>query len=700
MFRFLCLCRSALLVLVLLGILGAGAGLYYLNREGFPGAWGERIESEFARRGLHVEFESLQYSVRAGVVGHGVQFYNTEGKLVMRAEKVRLDVDKTKILRGRFRLRDLDVEGARMFLPVTEKGEPLELSQLSGRLRLTGERRLELKELVGTVRGLQVRIVADVLLPLQRRSEGKEGRENREALIRTVLEELDRWQFAARAPVLDLEIEGDMNGVEKMKTRFSLRAGDLERSGYRLRSLELAGDFQRSVLVFSRFDLADAHGAARGRADWDLQRAEGRFELDSEAHILRMLRVWLGVDRFDRLLADRPPRLRAEGEVARREDGTWSVGLTGRAEIGKFRFLGLAFDRLASDFSWQDGALFLQDLGVAQGEKRLDGRVMMREGVIRYAINSSLPLATSRPFIEKGSQLDQILSQIEMRENSVLAIEAEGTINREKLTEWESRGKAYATNVIYRGVPLTHVTGDYEVSPLGSSFRRIGARFDDEKNRLAQRYGAGGSDEIFADEISFASSDKLLRIKGLRGRFWPASLTAMFHQKVARTLEEQLRFRQLPTLRLDGVIDLVKPGRRTDYRISAKPNGPMDYPFLGKVITLNEFRSAVRVTHQRVDLADISFQTFGAPVSGELRLDFPPGEAAKFGGWLMWKRLPVARLGRVYGFGEDNPGYLTGRFDFQTRATNVRALNGKGILALERGDLVSLPVLGPLSPLI
>ncbi|MEK6193143.1 MAG: AsmA-like C-terminal region-containing protein, partial [Deltaproteobacteria bacterium] len=45
-------------------------------------------------------------------------------------------------------------------------------------------------------------------------------------------------------------------------------------------------------------------------------------------------------------------------------------------------------------------------------------------------------------------------------------------------------------------------------------------------------------------------------------------------------------------------------------------------------------------------------------------------------------------------------GLLTGRIDFNGENNNMRKFNGKGSLALEKGNLFSVPLLGPISPLV
>lgn len=700
MFRLFCLCRSCLQVLLLLAVIGTICGLVYLNEKGFPGAWGDRVQDELERRGMNVEFSTLQYNLVDGVVGRDVSFFSDEGKLLLTAKKVKIDVDKTKALRGKIQLREFAVEGGQAFYDILDEPENLVLSDFSGKLVLIDQGHLLVQEAAGRVRGIEVAVNADVILPLKKKKDEKDGKIARDRLIRAFLTELDRWSFAAEPPRLAIKLRGDLAEPTKLETKFSLRAEDLERDGYSLQEIACDGELAGPLLTLDHLMLRDKSGKASGRADWQMVDREGRFRLESDLHLTRMLRVCFGMNQFDRFSSEKVPRLKIEGTVRADEEKKWSVGATGEVSVGKCRVLGTDFESLQSNFSWQNGDLFLQDLTVKHLRGQLDGQIMLRAGVIRYEAKSTLPLSAFQPLIAPGSGLEKVLSRLEFNDSSVLALDAKGTINRKNLTEWESTGKAYATGVSYNSVPMNYLSADYVMSPLDSDFRRVSAQLADGENALARRFGAAGSQEMHADRITYNKEERLLNISKLQGTFWPASLVRMFNPKVAEFLETNIRLHQPPALVLDGVFDLVKPSKRSAYHISLNPNGPLDYTFLGKSLQVDKFRADLSVDDRVITLRDMSFQTLGSPFAGNIVVTLAPGEKAKFRGGMMWTRVALNEIGRKYGFKKEVAGDLTGRLDFSGVAGDARKLNGKGIVALERGELVSLPVLGPLSPLI
>ena len=67
---------------------------------------------------------------------------------------------------------------------------------------------------------------------------------------------------------------------------------------------------------------------------------------------------------------------------------------------------------------------------------------------------------------------------------------------------------------------------------------------------------------------------------------------------------------------------------------------------------------------------------------------------------MKWDQLSFPLVSRTYEFKEEEKGTLTGSIDFNGTANGIRGFNADGLIGITKGNLVSLPVLGPLSPVI
>ncbi|NRB26285.1 MAG: hypothetical protein HRU37_01225, partial [Roseibacillus sp.] len=134
LFRRLHHFKALVLVSLTLVMLGAFAGLYWLNSHGFAGRWSERIATELARRGIHAEFESVRFSPTRGVIVKEVFFFTDETRQEIYAHLpvLRFDVDRGKAFRGELQIRRANMEDAQLTVPVGEDVS-LQIDDLTGR---------------------------------------------------------------------------------------------------------------------------------------------------------------------------------------------------------------------------------------------------------------------------------------------------------------------------------------------------------------------------------------------------------------------------------------------------------------------------------------------------------------------------------------------------------------------------------------
>jgi len=71
-----------------------------------------------------------------------------------------------------------------------------------------------------------------------------------------------------------------------------------------------------------------------------------------------------------------------------------------------------------------------------------------------------------------------------------------------------------------------------------------------------------------------------------------------------------------------------------------------------------------------------------------------------YDGELRMNALSYQRFAQVYSPGNESEGDITGHFKFTGRMNDWKALKGGGALSILNGNLMALPVLGPLTPVI
>jgi hypothetical protein len=171
-------------------------------------------------------------------------------------------------------------------------------------------------------------------------------------------------------------------------------------------------------------------------------------------------------------------------------------------------------------------------------------------------------------------------------------------------------------------------------------------------------------------------------------------MVRFFAAKIADGLE-QYRFHQPPELSASGVVD-VTPQGRTALDISFRSDQSADYVFLGKNVTLGRPSGKVSIRGEKVTVSDLKVEAFEGPVVGQINYL----GAQKLSGELSWTDLSLASVTSTYGFKMKGGGKGTGRIDFSLTDGKVSTMDGNGLLALENAELFSVPMFGPLTPLV
>jgi hypothetical protein len=175
---------------------------------------------------------------------------------------------------------------------------------------------------------------------------------------------------------------------------------------------------------------------------------------------------------------------------------------------------------------------------------------------------------------------------------------------------------------------------------------------------------------------------------------WPAPLVRLFAPSIADDLESY-RFHRPPRLSGNGMIDVGGNGS-TRLEIPFQSESSVDYEFLGKFITLDQPRATVSVNGKQVRVDNLKASVFDGPITAS----FNYAGKGRLEGELSWTRVDLAALASCYDQNIKAGGQFMGRIQFGMNGGKVETMEGDGLFALEKTELFSVPIFGPLSPLI
>lgn len=693
--------RTLAFLLILSAVLGTVGVLWWANHTGLPEPWRAAIEREAAKQGVHLKIGGLRYIVFRGIVATDVRIYSEPEHLreFSRLERVVLGFDNTKLARGIIHLKKLQLDDARLVLAVDPKdleSETLDITDANGTVWTPGGRRLEIRDARGKIAGINVTLNARLIGYQQEGNkppdESNEGK--RRILLAQVINELKKWNFDRNhAPALRITAEGDINDHSSITAKIGLRISDIEKNGHVLDEVTAQADMAGDVLTVTSLRAADSRGVFEGHIDYNLRDREGRFDVSSSLEVPRLLTAWLGLPALHDVSIGGKQLLEAEGDFQLNEKNVPQIKLTGHARCESVTLRGMPFDAVEGAFSWRDGDLFLRDLRLIRRDGEARGKAMIEWPLVRLELHSTLPVPVYRPFFVK-QPLEIVLNDFSERDGAAVDVRLEGGFDMTNKFAWAYTGSGSVRNLNYKGVPVNSAKCQFSLNHHELDFYDGTVVFDYSDYALHQAFNGPDDGTAKVGRIRYDAPSKLVEVADVRGAFWAAPMVRLFAPKVADTLE-QYRFHQPPELKGAGVVD-VTPQGRTALDVSFRSDHPADYQFLGENLRLGRPAGEVAIRGERTHVTDLKLDAFDGPVAG----NFEYLGGGRLQGELSWTKLSIPGLTSTYGFQMKGAGDVTGRIDFSLTDGKVETMDGEGLLALEKAELLSVPMFGPLTPLI
>jgi len=698
--------------LLLLVIVGVSIGLivgsvYHLNQSGLNHQWRAKIAAELENLGIIADFESLRLDISKGLIAEGVRVYTDDQRdqVFASLEHLVIDVDKTKLMRGILRVNNVALKQADISLPIDAEdpeSKKITINDLSGEIFLPNKTKVEARDLTGNILGIKIDINAHGWASQQQdtgEEMSDEAKRARTAMITGILEEIDQWQWNNdQAPELKIFFEGDIHAPDTTRLNFKLTAKEVERNGANLTDVSLKGDIKNKTITLEQISLSNGPGKLSGHADFYPELGTGKFEIDSTVHLQLLARRLFNIDILSPVTFSTSPEIHCDGTITFTKNNKPHLQAKGNANLSDFSLLGTHFKKLKTDFSTKGKDLFLTGLTATHSEGSLQGRVLIKDDTIRYQAESSLPSSVYSPFIAH-SNIKKTLSKAIFSPESDIDLSVEGTINRNDLSDWSATGKAKIANFKYNTVPLLELSGDFVINSSSSTFSDISALFDYSNYLFKQKYGGVTTGEVKADKVSVIPKEKIVSIDNVRGTAWPAPVVTLFSPSICKHIETY-QFNSPPILKGNGTFDLIPGENKTDFTVDVKSAGKINYSFLGQNLSLYGISSQVHILSDRVHVNNLKFNTFNGPCSGKVTVYTSGKQNGKYKGAMQWQRIHLKDIGQLYRFNNADQGLITGRIDFNGAGQNIRTFNASGSMALENGNLFSVPMLGPISPLV
>ncbi|SHJ82006.1 AsmA-like C-terminal region [Rubritalea squalenifaciens DSM 18772] len=702
--------RMLLTLLMVLGCAALVGGAVYLNEVGLNDTARDRISKELEDFGIYTDFDSLRYDITKGLTADNVTIYKTKKKLtpVAKLPNIVISVDKTKLMRGTLKIERISLIDAFLDLPVnpTDPNSPrLVLHNASGTINLPDKDAINTSDLSATFRGIHIKLACNIWRDLAAEAEEPDAEASRlrAEKYQAFLDHLSNWTWDEGSPPdINLFLQGNLSAPENMELAFKVRSSDLSYKSYQMEQVDIEGDYKNDLITFDKLAFINQDDDFSTTADFDLIHKEGRFKVNSSIHFQNFARQCFNYEVASSLLITGGNYIQANGsfKLPANKNEKLNLKMIGHAVLREFNYRGTLINQMESDFSWNNGDVYLDKLEIDHPEGTITGRILIKDDLTKFDAVSSLKARTFFPFL-KNENLKRILSRIEFTEESKIRVTATGSINRNDPRDWESTGHGSFTNITYNGVALDSLSSDYNLNRASSDFFNIRAILDFRDYELRKQFGGSATGTVEVAKIHFDRNEKYVDIDEIKATSWPSPVIRLFNTPAADHVESY-RFHSPPTITGGGRIGTVKGSQDTKLSLNVVANSTTDYNFLKRDLNLRGLKAKVIISPNLVEVNNLSARTFSGPVSGYVHVALPreKGDPSHYSGRLQWDKLQLNQLGRKYELNNTKQGHLTGAFKFTGESTSVNKLNGHGNIALANGNMFSAPVLGPLSTLI
>lgn len=697
--------HSTMLGMLVLAVLGGFGFLFWLNHVGLTDEVRDQLAGEIARKGIFLEFESLRYEPLQGLVARDVTVFTDRTKALVAARlgSLVIDVDKTKLLRRQVKVTKIVVSEGELSVAV-EPQEPdseiLQLSNFSGSIFLGKGRSVDIRNARGSINGINLEL--DARLKTASNEQGSESGTSGRVLFRDILRQLAEFQFdRQRPPRVTLAIDGDLDQQASLRCRATLESARLAKGGYALANLKANATYEHGILTINELHGYDQRGAINARVDYSITTRSGRFSAESSLDVAAAIRALAPDVSTDPLTFNQPPILSTTGTFQLPDqDKPLQLRASGHARCGSLTLDQSTFTDVSCDFSWQDGQAFLRDLHLTHPRGKLAGKVMLTADDIRFQFHSNLPASVYQPFFAH-KLLGRVLNMFAMDEKTIVSLDLEGSVSRADTHQWACWGQAEVSHLAFAGVPARHAKGRFSLNTLELRFEDVAAEFDYSNYPLRKAFRGPDRGNLSADRIVYDMTSELLTLDNVRGTAWPAPVLRTCYVPIADHLE-QYRFHTPPKIQASGTIGFGQAAPSTDLTVRFESEADATYKFLNADLVFGRPRATVRVRQQSTEIKDLSFGFCGGSVNANL--GFPRVEPATFTSEVTWKSVSLNEVISTWGLLKKDrpplPGIVTGRCELAGTIGTPTTYSGRGLLALADGELFSVPMFGPLSPLI
>lgn len=641
-----------------------------------------RVEKALSGSFYDVKIHRIFFSMSDGFITEDLRLLEKkEGRRVLvHANRVTLFPNLSALTIGNIQIDSFQLHHATIDVPLGNKEEPrLRLDRVEATIICPPEQ-LTLSNASFDICGIHTHVSGNFLnpktfapQPLPSNGPGKIAQ-----TIELVQKALLSIHWKDGAPTLDIEASGDLTHIESLRLDRITFHGELcNYQSWQIKSLDVDGEYANEVLKLHQLLLEDSQGEFHlsGKADFKSKQAMVGFSGSCDVAALSSV-IFSNNPLADFTWID-PPHCEGSLQASWNESVPMFQAETHLSEK-RFSYRGVAFEELSAGCIFKNNSFLLRDLQIegAPGSLHLD--LMAAPQDYRLRLEASL-LPQAFLSAAKGN-LQQFLSLLNFKDP--LKISFEGNSATPQFLGLEGSGDLSLGSSSVRDAWIDSCTAHIVMKNGVVTFQNCFVAM-----------GEGSA----SGECSYNLKDQTLTIPKLQSTLNPITFMMWIDPHIADSLKDY-RFFVPPEITANGTIGLRGPEKNNFHIHLNTPQG-LGYTLLHRDLSFKNVEGTVVIQNQDLFVNITHGSLFGGEVALKAKASIAPGNGS-YGADVFLSNIDFKSVTKLYFDYDTSQGKLNGEYRFTTITGNDLAMEGEGHLLIKDGNVLALPIFGPLSSLM
>jgi hypothetical protein len=674
----------AIRLTILAAIVVIGGGGYYLARRGFGREWRSRVVEELHKRGVEAQIGRLTLDPFRGLVAKNVRIfdYRKRENILALISEVSLDINYAALIHHEPFLNALDVRDAQITFPIKTaegKSSRAQLTNLRAHIYFPPEQ-IYVSQAEGTFCGIRVSARGQLIKRADYQPSASltpEEWQKRLSLAQRVVTELQKFNFPAGPPSLQLKFNGDMAHLEDARVEATLRGERLQRGNYEINNLSAAAEWNNQRLDIAHCEWSDGKGAFAGRGDWNRETNSAKFQIHSTLNLKGFLDAFGIGEPIADVDFQTPPLLEITGSFDLAAE-QFRPKIIGHAAFGKFTYKKVPFSELSADLSWDGERTLVRELRVRHDAGQLRADLFDAPNDFRINLESNISPETVRPLVP--AQTSEFLGEWQWQRSPAIRMSIRGT-NRNPET-WQGDGTVALGRTRFRGTWMNGASARIHFADGALACEDIQVTRDEGSG-----YGS----------FTYDFKKREVRISNIRSSLYPAEVIFWIDAKTSKTIAPY-KFRRPPNVIANGVYQF-RGGKNTRLEIKVDGSSGMDYVFLGKTLPFDHVSARLLFANDRLQISDVRADLLTGTLRGDADISLARNDP-HYRASVSVNEINFGRLTDLYFNYKNAQGLLRGTYDFNGMGNDWRTMRGKGKVEVSNGDVFAIPIFGPLSGIL